>query len=173
MGGRSLLWGRQTYRFSEQDFRANAEDGNGIPWPVEYNDIAPWYSYVEKFIGVNGKKEGVSQLPDGEFQKPMEWYALEKTIKARLDKKTPGITLTNARTAILTEDLPGRSVCHYCGPCERGCSTGSYFSSQSSTLPAARATGNLTLLATSVVERLEYDTSTKKNKLCQCSGCSD
>jgi choline dehydrogenase-like flavoprotein len=162
VGGRSLLWGRQTYRFSEEDFRANAQDGNGIPWPVEYRDIAPWYSYVEKFIGVNGKKEGLPQLPDGEFQTPMEWYALEKTIKARLDKNAPDITLTNARTAILTEDLPGRSACHYCGPCERGCSTGSYFSSQSSTLPAARATGNLTLMANMVVERLEYNESKGK-----------
>lgn len=162
VGGRSLLWGRQTYRFSEQDFEANADDGHGVPWPVDYKEIAPWYSYVEKFIGVNGKKEELPQLPDGEFQKPMEWYALEKTIKARLDKKAPDITLTNARTAILTENLPGRSACHYCGPCERGCSTGSYFSSQSSTLPAARATGNLTLMANKVVDRLQYDPSLGK-----------
>lgn len=162
VGGRSLMWGRQTYRFSEQDFRANAEDGHGIPWPVEYQDIAPWYSHVEKFAGINGKKEGLPQLPDSEFQKPMEWFALEKTVKQRLAKQAPDITLTNARTAILTEDLPGRSACHYCGPCERGCSTGSYFSSLSSTLPAARATGNLTLKANAVVERLEYDPASKR-----------
>ncbi|MFT5483794.1 MAG: choline dehydrogenase-like flavoprotein [Halieaceae bacterium] len=157
VGGRSLIWGRQTYRWSEEDFAANAKDGHGIPWPVSYEDIAPWYSYVEKFIGVNGKKEGLAQLPDGEFQKPMPWFAVEETIRGRLSEKAPDITLTSARTAILTEDLPGRSACHYCGPCENGCSTGSYFSSQSSTLPAARATGNLTLKADSVVERLEYD----------------
>lgn len=157
VGGRSVLWGRQSYRFSEQDFRANAEDGHGIPWPVEYRDIAPWYSHVEKFIGVNGRAEGLPQLPDGEFQKPMPWYALEETIRDRLRKKAPDVTLTNARTAILTEDLPGRGACHYCGPCPRGCSTGSYFSSQSSTLPAATATGNLTLLADKVVDRLEHD----------------
>jgi choline dehydrogenase-like flavoprotein len=156
-GGRSLLWGRQTYRWSEQDFRANAEDGHGIPWPVEYRDIAPWYSHVEKFIGVNGKAEGLSQLPDSEFQKPMPWFALEETIQQRLKKKAPDITLTNGRVAVLTEDLPGRAACHYCGPCHRGCSTGSYFSSQSSTLPAARATGNLTLKTNSLVERLEYN----------------
>ena len=150
-------WGRQTYRWSEQDFKANAQDGHGIPWPVDYSDIAPWYSHVEKFIGVNGKAEGLPQLPDGEFQKPMPWFALEKTIGERLKKKAPDITLTNARTAILTEDLPGRSACHYCGPCPRGCSTGSYFSSQASTLPAARATGNMTLKANTLVERLEYD----------------
>ncbi len=160
VGGRSLMWGRQSYRWSPQDFRANATDGHGIPWPVEYEDIAPWYSHVEKFIGVNGRKEGLAQLPDGEFQKPMEWFPIEKTIQARLRKSAPDITLTNARTAILTEDLPGRSACHYCGPCENGCSTGSYFSSQASTLPAARATGNLTLRPDSVVEKLQYDEAT-------------
>jgi len=160
VGGRSLLWGRQTYRFSAQDFAANARDGHGIPWPVSYDDIAPWYSYVERFIGVNGRKEGLAQLPDGEFQTPMRWFAIEETIHGRLKKNAPDITLTNARTAILTEDLPGRLACHYCGPCENGCSTGSYFSSQSSTLPAATATGNLTLKSNAVVERLEYDEGT-------------
>lgn len=157
VGGRSLLWGRQSYRFSEMDFQANARDGHGIPWPVSYSDIAPWYSHVEKFAGINGREEGLPQLPDGEFQKPMPWFALEETIAERLKKKAPDVTLTSARTAILTEDLPGRSACHYCGPCPRGCSTGSYFSSQSSTLPAAEATGNLTLRANAIVERLEYD----------------
>ena len=162
VGGRSLIWGRQTYRWSEQDFKANATDGHGIPWPVGYGDIAPWYSYVEKFVGINGKKEGLPQLPDSEFQKPMPWFALEETIHARLKEKAPDVTLTNGRVAILTENLPGRTACHYCGPCARGCSTGSYFSSQSSTLPAARATGNLTLRANSVVERLEYDKASGK-----------
>lgn len=162
VGGRSLIWGRQTYRLSEQDFEANATDGHGIPWPVGYKDIAPWYSYVEKFAGINGKKEGLPQLPDSEFQKPMPWFAIEETIHERLKKKAPDVTLTNGRVAILTEDLPGRKACHYCGPCARGCSTGSYFSSQSSTLPAAQATGNLTLRANSVVDRLEYDSETGK-----------
>jgi len=162
VGGRSLMWARQSYRWSEQDFAANQQDGSGLPWPVTYKDIAPWYSYVEKFIGVSGRKEGLSQLPDGEFQKPMPWYALEDTIKERLAKKAPDITLTNSRVAVLTEDLHGRAACHYCGPCDKGCSTGSFFSSQSSTLPAARATGNLTLKPDSVVEQLEYDTETGK-----------
>lgn len=162
VGGRSLIWGRQTYRWSEQDFKANEMDGHGIPWPVGYKDIEPWYSYVEKFVGINGKKEGLPQLPDSEFQKPMPWFALEETIQARLKKKAPDVTLTNGRVAILTEDLPGRSACHYCGPCYRGCSTGSYFSSQSSTLPAARATGNMTLKANAVVDRLEYDEASGK-----------
>jgi choline dehydrogenase-like flavoprotein len=162
VGGRSILWGRQTYRWSEQDFQANATDGHGIPWPVGYKDIAPWYSYVEKFVGINGKKEELPQLPDSEFQKPMPWFALEHTIHSRLKKYAPDVTLTSARVAVLTEDLPGRSACHYCGPCERGCSTGSYFSSLSSTLPAARATGNLTLRPNSVVERLEYDSASQR-----------
>lgn len=162
VGGRSLIWGRQTYRFSEQDFKANEMDGHGIPWPVDYKEIAPWYSYVEKFVGINGKAEGLPQLPDSEFQKPMPWMALEETIHGRLQKKAPDVTLTNGRVAILTEDLPGRAACHYCGPCYRGCSTGSYFSSQSSTLPAATATGNLTLKANMVVERLEYDAESGK-----------
>lgn len=162
VGGRSLMWGRQTLRWCAQDFKANAADGSGAPWPVDYGDIAPWYSYVEKFIGVNGRKEGLPQLPDGEFQAPMPWFALEETIEKRLAQQAPDICLTSARTAILTEDLPGRAACHYCGPCERGCSTGSYFSSLSSTLPAAQATGRLTLKANSVVERLVYDESTQK-----------
>ncbi|MCR9104655.1 MAG: GMC family oxidoreductase [Gammaproteobacteria bacterium] len=162
VGGRSLLWGRQTYRWSEMDFRANEQDGHGVAWPVGYSDIAPWYSYVEKFVGINGKAENLPQLPDSEFQKPMPWMALEKTIHGRLKKKAPDITLTNGRVAVLTEDLPGRSACHYCGPCHRGCSTGSYFSSQSSTLPAATATGNMTLKANALVERLEHDPQTGK-----------
>jgi len=162
VGGRSLLWGRQTYRWSEQDFGANAADGHGIPWPVDYKEIAPWYSYVEKFAGISGQAEGLPQLPDSEFQKPMGWYALEKTINARLKKKAPDVTLTMGRVAVLTEDLPGRSACHYCGPCHNGCSTGSYFSSLSSTLPAAKATGNLTLKANALVERLEYDPASGK-----------
>ncbi len=162
VGGRSLLWGRQVYRWSEQDFRANAEDGHGIPWPVSYADIAPWYSHVEKFIGVSGEQENLPQLPDSEFLPPMGYYALEKTIKARLKKKLPHITMTMGRVAILTEDHNGRAACHYCGPCHRGCSTGSYFSSQSSTLPAARATGRLTLLPDQVVERLVHDESGRK-----------
>jgi choline dehydrogenase-like flavoprotein len=157
VGGRSILWGRQTYRWSEQDFRANASDGNGIPWPVDYADIAPWYSHVEKFIGVSGEAEGLPYLPDSEFLPPMDYYALERTIKQRVHEKLPEVRITMGRCAILTREHNGRAACHYCGPCERGCSSGSYFSSQSSTLPAARATGNLTLLPDQVVARLEHD----------------
>ncbi|MEH6584101.1 MAG: GMC family oxidoreductase [Halioglobus sp.] len=161
VGGRSLLWGRQVYRWSEQDFKANATDGHGVPWPVEYKDIAPWYSYVEKFIGVSGETEGLPQLPDSEFLPAMNYFDLEKTIKGRVKKKLPEVTITMGRCAILTQEHNGRAPCHYCGPCHRGCSTGSYFSSQSSTLPAARATGNLTLLPNQVVERLEHDETGK------------
>ena len=157
VGGRSLLWGRQTYRWSEQDFQANQQDGHGIPWPIGYGDLAPWYSHVEKFIGVSGEALGLPELPDSEFLPPMEMFSLEKTIQGRLRKKAPDVHMTIGRAAILTQDHNGRSACHYCGPCERGCSTGSYFSSHSSTLPAARATGNLTLKANAVVERLVYD----------------
>jgi len=162
VGGRSLLWGRQTYRWSEQDFAANSVDGTEIPWPVSYGDIAPWYSYVEQFVGISGQAEGLKQLPDSEFLPPMEMQALEKTIKGRLAEKAPDVTMTIGRVAVLTENHNGRGACHYCGPCHRGCSTGSYFSSHSSTLPAARATGNLTLRANSVVEKLIYDEATGK-----------
>jgi len=162
VGGRSLLWGRQTYRLSEQDFKANEVDGTGISWPVSYDEIAPWYSYVEKFVGISGQAEGLKQLPDSEFLPPMKMHALEKTVKERLKEKAPELTMTIGRVAILTENHNNRAACHYCGPCHRGCSTGSYFSSHSSTLPAARATNNLTLRANSVVEKLIFDDETGK-----------
>ena len=157
VGGRSILWARQSYRWCEQDFNANRDDGHGIPWPIGYRDLAPWYDYVEDFIGVSGQAEGLPQLPDGKFLPPMGMLALEKTIKQRLAKNAPDVTLTMGRTATLTQEHQGRAACHYCGPCHRGCSTGSYFSSLSSTLPAARKTGNLSLVANAVVEKLAYD----------------
>lgn len=162
VGGRSLLWGRQTYRWSEADFRANEKDGHGIPWPVNYDEIAPWYSYVEKFAGISGEKEGFPQLPDSEFLPPMEYYELEKTIKKRVHKKLDDVKITMGRCAVLTKPHNGRAACHYCGPCHNGCSTGSYFSSQSSTLPAAKATGNMTLLPNQLVASLEHDESGRK-----------
>ncbi len=162
VGGRSVLWGRQTYRLSEQDFKANEQDGEGIPWPIAYKEIDPWYTYVEKFIGVSGQKEGLDQLPDGDFLPPMKMTALEKTIKHRIEKHESDITMTIGRAAILTQAHNGRAPCHYCGPCYNGCSTGSYFSTQSSTLPAAKATGNLTLMSDMLVEKLEYDHESKR-----------
>ena len=162
LGGRSLLWGRQVYRFSDLDFTANKNDGHGIDWPIRYSDIAPWYSHVEEFIGVSGEQLGLPHLPDSEFLPPMELNAVEKTVKAKIEKSFGGRTMTIGRTAILTQPKNGRGACHYCGPCERGCSVGAYFSSLSSTLPAAQRTGNLTIRADSVVESLEYDAQTQR-----------
>ena len=159
VGGRSLLWARQTYRWSDLDFEANRRDGHGIDWPLRYADIAPWYSHVEKFIGVSGQAEGLSQLPDGEFLAPMKMNVLERHVRDALGASFPDRTMTIGRVAVLTEPLEHseRGVCHYCGPCHRGCSVGAYFSSLSSTLPAAEATGNLTLQANAVVAGLDYD----------------
>jgi choline dehydrogenase-like flavoprotein len=162
LGGRSLLWGRQVYRWSDLDFEANKRDGHGIDWPIRYKDIAPWYSYVEKFAGVSGEKLNLPHLPDGEFQKPMNLNVVERTAKERIEKQYPGRVMTIGRAAVQTEPKNGRGACHYCGPCERGCSAGAYFSSLSSTLPAAEKTGNLTIRADSVVENLEYDKASGK-----------
>ena len=164
VGGKSGLWARQVYRCSDLDFKANKKDGNGIDWPIRYEDIAPWYSYTEKFVGVSGQKEGLTQLPDGDFLPPMEMNAGEKLLKASVEKNFPDRMVTIGRTATLTEAKPeqGRGACHYCGPCHRGCSVGASFSSLSSTLPAAERTGNLTIRANSVVESLDYDPETKK-----------
>jgi choline dehydrogenase-like flavoprotein len=162
VGGRSLIWGRQVYRWSDLDFGANQREGVGVDWPIRYADIAPWYSHVEKFIGVSGERLGLPHLPDGEFQPPMELNAGERFVRAGIEQAFPGRHMTIGRVAILTRDLNGRGACHYCGPCPRGCSTGSYFSSQSSTLPAARATGKLTILPDSVVHSLVYDEKTNR-----------
>lgn len=162
VGGRSLLWARQVYRFSDLDFEANKKDGHGIDWPIRYKDIAPWYSYVEKFVGVSGEKLNLPQLPDGEFQKPMELNVVEKAVKKGIEDHYTDRVMTIGRVAVQTEPKNDRGACHYCGPCQRGCSVGAYFSSHSSTLPAAKKTGNLTLLADSVVERLDYDPVKKR-----------
>src|SRR5215204_496178 len=111
VGGRSLLWARACYRWSDLDFEANLKDGHGVDWPIRYADIAPWYGYVERFIGVSGEKLGLSQLPDGEFQPPMELNAGEKRLKAGVEKTFPERHVTIGRVAILTRDLPGRAAC--------------------------------------------------------------
>ncbi len=162
LGGRSITWGRQVYRWSDLDFEANKKDGHGIDWPIRYKDIAPWYSHVEKFVGVSGEKLDLPQLPDGEFQKPMELNVVEKVAKKKIEKQFPDRNMTIGRAAIQTEAKNGRGACHYCGPCQRGCSVGAYFSSLSSTLPAATQTGNLTVRADSVVEGLDIDPKTRK-----------
>lgn len=162
VGGRSLLWGRQAYRFGPQDFQANARDGHGVDWPFRYEDVAPWYDQVEAAIGVSGAQDGLPQLPDGRFQPPMEMYAVERHARDRIREAFPDRHMVIGRTATLTQSLGDRAACHYCGPCERGCSTGSYFSTQSVALPAARATGNLTLQPESVVHSILYDPATNR-----------
>lgn len=158
VGGKSLLWGRQVYRWSDLDFEANKKDGSGIDWPIRYKDIKDWYSYVEKFIGVSGQAENMPHLPDSEFQPPMEMNIVEKALKQRIEEKyNKSRRITIGRCANLTQPLGDRGACHYCGACQRGCSVGAYFSSHSATLPAARKTGNFTLRADSIVEGLDYD----------------
>ena len=158
VGGRSITWGRQVYRWSDLDFTANAKDGHGNDWPIRYADIAPWYSYVEKFIGVTGAHEGLSQLPDGEFMPPMQMTVVETEASAKIRASFGGSrVMTIGRAAVLTQDLGDRAACHYCGPCERGCITSSYFNSIGSTLPAAAKTGRMTLRPHSVVAEVLYD----------------
>lgn len=162
VGGKSLLWGRQVYRWSDLDFEANQRDGHGIDWPIRYRDLAPWYGHVERFIGVSGQAEHLPHLPDGEFLPPMAMTVAERHLGEQLAKHYSDRTLTIGRTAVLTREHLGRSRCHYCGPCHRGCSAGAYFSTQSSTLPAARKTGNLTLESDCMVEAIDYDPTTRR-----------
>jgi choline dehydrogenase-like flavoprotein len=157
VGGKSLTWGRYCFRISDIDFEANAREGIGADWPIRYAEIAPWYTYVERFAGISGESLGLPHLPDGAFQQPTPLNVVERDLRRRIEALYRERRLTIARAAVLTEPLPGRQPCHYCGPCWRGCSTGSYFSSQSSTLPAAVATGNLTLRPESVVHSVIYD----------------
>lgn len=168
VGGRSIMWGRQSYRWSDLDFDANLKDGIAIDWPLRYNEIAPWYDYVETFAGISGQAEGLPQLPDGKFLAPMEFNCVEKVLKKSLMDKF-GRTLTIGRTAHITSPLlhdksPQRGQCQYRALCVRGCPYGAYFSSNSSTLPAAAATGNMTLRPNSIVYELIYDDKTSKAK---------
>ena len=162
LGGKSLMWARQTYRWSDLDFEANARDGHGVDWPIRYADIAPWYDYVERFAGISGQAEGIPVIPDGEFLPPMEMNCVERAVAERLESAFDERRMTIGRCAVLTTKHNGREPCHYCGPCERGCSTGSYFSSLSATLPAAAATGRLTIRPHSIVESVLYDESSDR-----------
>ena len=158
VGGRSITWGRQVYRWSDLDFEANLRDGHGADWPLRYADLAPWYSHVERFIGVSGQAEGLGHLPDSEFLPPMAYNCAEDRFREAVARRWERERIvTMGRCAILTRPHMGRAACHYCGPCERGCITHSYFSSLGSTLPAALNTGNLTLRPDSVVESVLYD----------------
>ena len=159
VGGRSLMWGRQTYRWSAMDFEANAKDGVAVDWPIRYRDVEPWYEHVERFIGVSGQAEGLPQLPDSAFLPPMEMNCVEKHFKQALAEKL-NRPMTIGRAAHLTAPLahsPQRGTCQSRNLCVRGCPFGAYFSSNSSTLPAAEKTGNMTLRPNSVVYELIYD----------------
>lgn len=165
LGGRSLMWGRQSYRLSPMDFEANGKDGHGSDWPIRYDDLAPWYDHVEKFIGVAGSKEGLPQLPDGEFLPAFELNDAEKMLKQAVEAKFPGRKIISGRVANLSKAQPhheelGRNTCQVRSLCERGCSYGAYHSSLSSSLPAAERTGNLTIVTDAIVHSIVHDPKT-------------
>ncbi|GMN06567.1 GMC family oxidoreductase [Croceitalea sp. MTPC5] len=166
VGGRSLTWGRQSYRWSDIDFEANLKDGMGVDWPVRYKDISPWYDKVERYIGVSGQNLGLRQLPDGKFLPPMQLSCVEQDLQKAIDDKfEDDRLLTIGRVAHITEnttEFKGRGPCQYRDRCWRGCPFGGYFSSNSSTLPAAERTGNMTLRPNSIVHEVVYDETTKK-----------
>jgi len=158
VGGRSLLWGRQSYRWSDFDFEANARDGIAVDWPIRYADLAPWYDHVERFAGISGSHENMPQLPDGEFQPAMPLNCGEELVAERLKGSFNGRRrIISGRTANITRPLPGRTPCQYRNACWLGCPYGAYFSTQSSTLPAAMATNLLTLKPFAIVTELTYD----------------
>ncbi|MEO5890304.1 MAG: GMC family oxidoreductase [Ferruginibacter sp.] len=163
LGGRSILWGRQCYRLSDMDFEANAKDGIAIDWPIRYKEMAPWYDKVEKFAGISGSAEGLAHLPDGHFLPPMDLNCVEKDVASRLKahyKEQRHMFI--GRVANLTKAIPGRTKCEFRNRCWEGCPFGGYFSTQSSTLPAAMATGKLTVRPWSIVTKIIYDKNTKK-----------
>lgn len=165
VGGRSLLWGRQSYRLSDFDFEANAKDGYGVDWPIRYKDLAPWYDHVERFAGISGSKEGLPQLPDGQFLPPMDLNCVEKDVAARIKEHYKNQRhLFIGRVANLTAPIEGRTQCQFRNRCWEGCPFGGYFSTQSSTLPAAVKTGNLTVRPWSIVTKLIYDKDAKRAK---------
>jgi choline dehydrogenase-like flavoprotein len=162
LGGRSITWARQTYRMSDVDFNANKLDGHGVDWPIRYADISPWYDRVERFAGISRANEGLEQLPDGQFLPPLALNCVESAFKQRIEEYYPTRRVTPGRCAHLTEPSPehialGRGPCQSRNVCERGCGYGAYFSSLSATLPAAKKTGNLTIVTDAIVERLDYD----------------
>ena len=163
MGGRSVLWGRHSYRWSEQDFEANAKDGFGIDWPMRYKDLAPWYDHVEKFAGISGSLEGLSQLPDGQFLPAVPLNMVEKDVAKKIKEFYKGQRhLINSRVANITVPHEGRSNCQFRNRCWEGCPFGGYFSTQSSTLPAAMKTNKLTVRPLSIVTKILYDKDKKK-----------
>src|SRR5580700_982988 len=162
-GGRSLMWGRQTYRWSDWDFGANARDGIGVDWPVRYKEIEPWYTYVEKFAGISGSVENIPILPDSHFLPPYDMTCVEKDVAARIKDHYKGKRqMIIGRVANITVPHENRPGCQFRNKCSLGCPFGGYFSTQSSTLPAARATGRLTLRPWSIVTRILYDKDKKR-----------
>jgi choline dehydrogenase-like flavoprotein len=157
LGGRSLLWARACWRWSDLDFQANARDGHGVDWPIRYADVAPWYAHVERYVGVAGEKLGLAHLPDGDFLPPWELNCAERFVKEGIERRFPGRHMTITRVANLTRPLDGRGPCRARNQCDRGCSFGGYFSSLSSTLPAAQRTGRLTVVTDAIVESVLYD----------------
>jgi choline dehydrogenase-like flavoprotein len=164
VGGRSLQWGRHSYRLSEIDFTANAREGIAVDWPVRYKDIAPWYDKVESYIGVTGEKLGLAQLPDGQFEPMMELNCLEQHVREKVAENFDDRVITGGRIAHINSDkyFEGRLRCQFRDRCIRGCPFGAYFSSLSSTLPAAERTGNMTLRPDSIVHEVMYDPNTKR-----------
>jgi len=157
VGGRSLLWSRACYRWSDLDFEANAKDGIAIDWPIRYKDIAPWYDYVEQFIGISGNRDGIAHLPDGNFMPPFEMNSVEKYFKQQVESKYNDRKVIMGRTANLTQPVKGRGQCQSRDLCHRGCPFGAYFSTNASTMPAAFETGRLTLKPGSLVNKILYD----------------
>ncbi|MFP5041231.1 GMC oxidoreductase [Parasediminibacterium sp. JCM 36343] len=164
VGGKSLTWARWVQRWSDHDFEANAKEGIAVDWPIRYNELAPWYSYVEKFAGISGNRDGLAQIPDGEFLPPMEMNAIEKHLKQSVAANYAGRPIVISRTANLSTSLLGRGPCQYRNLCVRGCPFGGYFSSNSTTIPAAQLTGNLTIRPFSVAHSIIYDEKTQKAK---------
>jgi choline dehydrogenase-like flavoprotein len=162
VGGRSLLWGRACYRWSDLDFEANLKDGHGVDWPIRYKDLAPWYDYVESFIGVSGNNDGIPHLPDGKFLPPFEMNVVEKFFKQKIESKYNDRKVIIGRAANLTQPVKGRGQCQARNLCHRGCPFGAYFSTNASTMPAAYATGNLSVRPHSLVNKVIYDEQKQK-----------
>jgi choline dehydrogenase-like flavoprotein len=162
VGGRSLTWGRQCYRLSDLDLEANLKDGHGVDWPIRYKDLEPWYAYVEEFTGISGRAEGLSQLPDGQFLPPIEMNCIEDFFAARVSVNYKDRLVTPARVANLSRGWKDRGPCQYRNLCDRGCPFGGYFSSNSATLPAAAASGNLSVVFDAVVAEVIYDDKLKR-----------
>jgi choline dehydrogenase-like flavoprotein len=162
VGGRSLTWGRQCYRLSDLDLEANLQDGHGVDWPVRYKDLEPWYNYVEEFTGISGRAEGLAQLPDGNFLPPIEMNCIEDYFAKKISSIYKDRIVTPARVANLSKGWKGRGPCQYRNLCDRGCPFGGYFSSNSATLPAAAASGNLSVVYDAVVAEVIYDDKQKR-----------